>query len=140
MNNIDLGKTKITDKIRVSSAAIWYEWYNYYQLETWIFSEDKDVQKSRQIIHCTTGSEIPQMSIDKAKKIHQQISYNLIKKIMKNNLTPYEEWQQKNYGNILPDAAANCTAEELQEAGIEELERLAEWIEYMNELDLIERE
>lgn len=83
LRNIHLGKTKITDKIRVSSAAIWYEWYNYYQLETFIFSDDKELQKSRQIIHCTTGSEIPQRYIDEVKKIHKQIADNLIKKLQR---------------------------------------------------------
>lgn len=81
--NIDLGKTKITDKIRVSSAAIFYEsWFgNYYQLETFIFSDDKEHQRTRQIIHFTTYTEIPEKQIDKVKKIHRYISDNLLNKL-----------------------------------------------------------
>ena len=80
--NIDLGKTQITDKIRVSSAAIFYEAYfgDYYQLETFIFSDDKERQKTRMIIHGTTGRVIPQKLIDKVKKIHEKISNNLLNK------------------------------------------------------------
>lgn len=84
VQNIDLGKTRISDVVRVSSAAIWYEAHfgNYFQLETWIFSEDKSVQKSHQVIHGTCGKNIPQSLIDKTKKVHQQIANEL--KIKKN--------------------------------------------------------
>jgi hypothetical protein len=78
--NIDLGKTQITDKIRVSSAAIYYDgmWFgNYYQLETWIFSDDKERQESHQIIHGTCGNNIPEKLIAKTKKVHDYISNNL---------------------------------------------------------------
>lgn len=53
--NIDLAKTQITPKIRVSSAAIFYKFWagDYYQLETWVFSEDKEAQQSKQVIHGT---------------------------------------------------------------------------------------
>ncbi len=80
--NIDLGKTRITDKIMVSTAAIYYkEWFGErYQLETWIFSEDKTVQKSHQVIHCSTNTTIPQRRIDDAKRVHKYISDNLLKK------------------------------------------------------------
>lgn len=80
--NIDLGKTRITDKVRVSSAAIWYEemFGNYYQLETWIFSDDER-QKSVMVIHGTSwGSEIPQKLIDKTKKVHKYLADNMNKK------------------------------------------------------------
>ena len=78
--NIDLGKTQITDKLRVSSAGIFYEAHfgDYYQLETWIFSEDKSVMRSQQIIHCTTERRIPQKRIDEVKRIHKQIADNLL--------------------------------------------------------------
>lgn len=78
--NVDLGKTQITDKIRVSSAAIFYQemFGDYYQLETWIFSDDER-QKSRMVIHCTTGREIPQREKDKVSKIHKRIADNLLK-------------------------------------------------------------
>lgn len=53
--NVDIGKTRITDKIRVSSAIIFYEigTMYYFQYETWVFSDD-DRQKSRQFIHGTS--------------------------------------------------------------------------------------
>ncbi len=81
--NINLGKTQITDKIRVSSAAIFYEaWFgDYYQLETWIFSDDKELQRSRQVIHCTTGREIPERRVEEVKKVHRYISDNLKQKL-----------------------------------------------------------
>lgn len=83
--NVDLGKTQITDKVRVSSAAIFYdEWFGKrYQLETFIFSDDKSIQQTTQIIHCSTGTVIPQSKIDEVKKIHSYISNNL-----KQSLTP----------------------------------------------------
>jgi hypothetical protein len=60
MGNKDLGKTQITDKIRVSSASIFYahnEWGGvYHQYETWIFSNDPAI-KSRQFIWGTSISE-----------------------------------------------------------------------------------
>ena len=48
-------------------------------------------------------------------------------------MTAYEQFQLTKYGNILPDTAH--TPEELAENGIEELTRLAEWIEQQNELN-----
>lgn len=53
------------------------------------------------------------------------------------NLTPYEEFQMVNYGNILPPAA-NTKDDDLFESGIEELNRLAEWIESMAEIEEME--
>lgn len=81
--NIDLGKTKITDKVRVSSAAVFYEFWagDYYQLETWVFSGDKSVQQSKQVIHGTCGSEIPDSLIEKTKTFHRRASKLLIKKL-----------------------------------------------------------
>jgi len=80
--NIDLGKTQITPEIRVSSAAIFYKsWFgDYYQLETFIFSDNNELQKSRQVIHGTCGREIPLRLQDKIKKIHAYISKNLCDK------------------------------------------------------------
>ena len=48
-------------------------------------------------------------------------------------MTAYEQFQLTKYGNILPDTA-NIPEDELAENGIEELTRLAEWIEQQNEL------
>lgn len=44
-----------------------------------------------------------------------------------NELTNYQQWQLEKYGNIIPDI--NVTPEgDLYESGLEELDRLAEWI------------
>lgn len=51
------------------------------------------------------------------------------------NMTPYEQFQLERYGNILPDQSITPEAE-LYENGMEELERLSEWIEQMAELEL----
>lgn len=86
IKNIDLGKTQITDKIRVSSAAIWYEswygsWYGgYYQYETFVFSNDKEAQKSIQVIHGTYVGGTSSRLLSKTKKIHKYIADNLIQK------------------------------------------------------------
>lgn len=87
LSNIDLGKTRINEKIRVSSAAIFYphEVHQYYQLETWIFSDDKELQRSTQIIHGTCGTEIPNCLIDKTKKVHGYVADGLNKKFNKIN-------------------------------------------------------
>lgn len=84
--NIDLGKTQITDKIRVSSAAIFYEFWggDYYQLETFIFSDDPS-QKTRMIIHGTTGREVSEIRKQEVYKVHKYIADNLIKKFNKIN-------------------------------------------------------
>ena len=76
--NVDLGKTKITDKIRVSSAAIFYDMghFVYYPFETWIFS-DGPAQRSRQVIHGTHHS-ISERMIHKTKKVHDYIAKNLL--------------------------------------------------------------
>lgn len=80
MKNIDLGKTQITEQVRVSSAAIFYEspfFGDYYQFETFIFSEDKCVQKSRQIIHGTTWNMNQNFLLERTKKVHTYVSNNL---------------------------------------------------------------
>jgi len=81
-HDIDLGKTQITDKIRVSTAAIFREEYfgKYWLIETWIFSDDLR-QRSRQIIHGSSSGDTPSPRLcDKAKEVHQHISYNLHQK------------------------------------------------------------
>lgn len=81
-HNVDLGKTQITDKIRVSSAAIFREEYfgKYWLIETWIFSDDPR-QRNTQIIHGSPSGDTPsRVFCDKAKKVHQYISSNLQKK------------------------------------------------------------
>jgi len=77
MKNLDLGKTQITDKVRVSSAAIFYENFpvDYYQFETFIFSDDPAI-KSKQIIH--GSSQILSTALaHKTKKVHGYVSNNL---------------------------------------------------------------
>lgn len=53
-------------------------------------------------------------------------------------LTNYEQWQLEKYGNILPTPEATSDGE-LYESGIEELNRLADWMDYQTEPQLIER-
>jgi hypothetical protein len=79
--NLNLGKTQITDKIRVSSAAIFYEnWFGvYYQYETWIFSTDP-IQKSVMVIHGTCGGDIDEKMVVKTQHIHERMANNLLKK------------------------------------------------------------
>jgi hypothetical protein len=81
-HNIDLGKTKITGKIMVSSAAIFYdEWMKRWQIETFIFSDDER-QRTRQIIHgnCSYyyGEKPSGQIIEKCKRVHEKISKNLL--------------------------------------------------------------
>ena len=86
----DLGKTKITDKIRVSSAAIARResFGNYYLIETWCFSDDPR-QKSFQVVHGSKSSldfnDLEPEDCLEAKKIHRYISDNLIKKFKNYN-------------------------------------------------------
>ena len=83
--NIDLGKTQITDKIRVSSAAIFRNVHfgDYWLIETWVFSADPR-QRNRQIIHGSAGTSEGRPPTkghcEKAKKVHGHISANLLKK------------------------------------------------------------
>jgi hypothetical protein len=54
-------------------------------------------------------------------------------------LTPYEEWQLNKYGNILPDVKY-IPDERVIENGFDDLNRFAEWMEYMAEQELLEHE
>lgn len=52
-------------------------------------------------------------------------------------LTNYDQWQQEKYGDVL--APIETTPEgDLFESGIEELNRLAEWMEMQAEYQLTE--
>ncbi len=75
--NKDLGKTQITNKIIISSAAIFYPapFENYWQYETWCFSDDPN-QKSFQSIHGTSIKESEKLEL-KTRKIHKYISLNI---------------------------------------------------------------
>ena len=79
--NRDLGKSQITEKIRVSTAAIFRDDLPcpYWLVETWIFSDDKR-QRSHQIVHGTPSAFndfIPGSIINKAKIVHRTITNNL---------------------------------------------------------------
>lgn len=80
LENFNIASTIITDKIRVSSAAIFYEnsfFGDYYQLETWVFSTDPTV-KNKQIIHGTTSIfPISQKEKDNVVKVHNYVAGNL---------------------------------------------------------------
>jgi hypothetical protein len=55
------------------------------------------------------------------------------------NLNPYERWQLEKYGHILPEA--KCIPDErVDENGLDDLNRFAEWLEYMAERQLMEHE
>lgn len=81
MKNQDLGKTQISDTVRVSSAAVFYEeWFGaYWQYETFIFSKDPLI-KSRQVIHGTCSIETGSKKLTEiTKKVHGYIANNLLK-------------------------------------------------------------
>lgn len=83
MKNIDLGKTQIIDDIRVSSAAIAYEFTEwgvpYYQYETWIFSDNSKC-KSRMFIWGTSNGREPyQKMVGLTMRAHKRIS-NVMKR------------------------------------------------------------
>jgi len=54
------------------------------------------------------------------------------------NLNPYERWQLEKYGVILPEAK-DIPDERVDENGLDDLNRFAEWLEYMAERELIEK-
>ena len=83
--NKNLASTIITNKIRVSTAAIYYdEWFGErWQIETFIFSEDERIKTSQVAIHGNVSSEEDVIEskgkiIEKAIKIHHYISHNLL--------------------------------------------------------------
>lgn len=82
MENLDLGKTQITNEIRVSSAAIFYEYNSwggsYWQYETFIFSNNKDKFKTRMFIW---GTSIGETSSEKMKVITRR-AHDRISKVM----------------------------------------------------------
>lgn len=89
MKNFNIASTIINEDIRISSAAIFYESFffgNYFQIETFIFSNNKDVLRSKQIIHCTVSgderTDIDINIIDNVKKIHTYVCKNIKDKII----------------------------------------------------------
>lgn len=84
-SNHNIASTQITEDIRVSTAAIYYdEWFGErWQIETFIFSNNKTLQKTRMIIHGSESNEDRVLNksgnlIEKAIKVHNYISRNLI--------------------------------------------------------------
>ena len=80
-DSFNIASTVINDFVRVSSAGIVYEesFGGYVQYETWIFSEDKQMQSDRQVIH-GTPSEPMECYEELAKKVHGYVVEGLKKK------------------------------------------------------------
>jgi hypothetical protein len=81
--NINIKTTYLTDKARVSSAAILLvaEFGLYTQYETFIFSDDPLIPTRLISIHATNGGhELCSKNVEKTKKIHDYIVKDLIKK------------------------------------------------------------
>jgi hypothetical protein len=80
-NNFNIAATKITDLIRVSSAAIWYDHENRFQIETIVFSDDPN-QKFRMFIHGNHFGEIDQNDplLEYARTFHRRIALKLNKR------------------------------------------------------------
>jgi len=85
MRNVRIKHDFITNKIRVSTAAIWREQifydslHKYWLIETWCFSDDPK-QKSFQVIHGTPGYLYDWVRWE-ARKVHGYIVENLKKKL-----------------------------------------------------------
>jgi hypothetical protein len=83
MRNCRILHTQITPKIRVSTAAIWYDplYYSpngHFQYETWCFSDDPQ-QRSFQVIH-GVWNKIYWLFLRDSIKIHRYIAANLTKR------------------------------------------------------------
>ena len=79
-NNFNIASTQITPQIRVSSAAIWYDHENRYQVETVIFSDSED-QRTRQFIH---GSTCGEDGIDELTEYAQTFHRRIVLKLRRN--------------------------------------------------------
>lgn len=78
MENLNLGKTKISDTMRVSSAGIAYEhteWgVPYYQYETFIFSDNPKF-KTRMFIWGTSNGRNPSEKMKElTERAHRRIA------------------------------------------------------------------
>ena len=84
-----LAHCAVTKRIRVSTAAIYREdrLGMYWQVETWIFSNDAR-QKSRQVVHGTFGGLNGPSGefVAKALRAHRHISNNMIQLFGKDNI------------------------------------------------------
>lgn len=56
---------------------------------------------------------------------------------MNTELSPYQLWQLEKYGNIIQDVVP---VEELIESGVEEMNRLAEWMELHSEQQQLQQQ
>jgi hypothetical protein len=83
--NQNIASTVITDKVRVSTAIIYYpnEFFgDYYQYETWIFSKDERVKPVMKI-YGTSGSSDNDRLINRATALHNRVSRILNRKLNK---------------------------------------------------------
>ena len=56
---------------------------------------------------------------------------------MNNDLDNYQRWQLETFGNILPSVVPES---ELFESGIDELNRLAEWIDKESDAETLKQQ
>lgn len=79
--NFNIASDVINETVRVSTAGIWlgFQFGDYLQYETWIFSNDRAVQRSVQVIHGTSGREREQLRLE-ALKIHGYMVAGMNKK------------------------------------------------------------
>lgn len=83
MKNVNIGATKITDLIRVSTAAIAYDtnWFgSYYQYETFIFSDDPNLKTRMFIWGTSSGEELSDKYIKLCETAHRRISKVMLNK------------------------------------------------------------
>ena len=78
-NNLNIASTRISPLIRVSSAAIWYDHENRYQVVTFVFSDSQE-QRTRQFIH---GSTCGEDGIDELTKYAQTFHRRIVLKLRK---------------------------------------------------------
>ena len=84
--NFNIAATPINLFVRVSSAAIWYEAEDRFQIETIIFSDDSK-QNFRMWIHGSRHGEIDSIDpmLSYAKTFHGRIVRLLVKKLAPDN-------------------------------------------------------
>lgn len=80
--NFNIASDVINEIVRVSTAGIWSSSMlggKYLQYESWIFSNDKAVQKSVMVIHGTSHDGCENLK-NKALKVHGYLVNNMKKK------------------------------------------------------------
>jgi len=63
-----------------------------------------------------------------------QIYSHTMAKTFIDELTNYQSWQMEKYGNVVSEAESTSAAE-LMNSGLEELNRLAEWVSHQSNRD-----